>query len=90
MTDFLRAFVNAAPVSVPPGATALDAVRAWKPDEADAVAAGTRAITDSRGLPMDAATRLQAGAILRTVACRSAGAAAADPDPEPDPFGDPA
>ncbi|MDE3052337.1 MAG: hypothetical protein KGL38_14885 [Gemmatimonadota bacterium] len=77
MSDPLRAFVNAAPVAVPRGATALDAVRAWKPAEADAVAAGARAITDSRGLPLDPAAPLQAGAILRTVPNR--GPDAADP-----------
>ena len=77
MSDSVRAFVNAAPVSVPAGATALDAVRAWNPDEAAGVEAGTRAITDSRGLPLDPAARLQAGAILRTVPAR--GADAGDP-----------
>jgi len=82
VSDPLRAFVNAVPVSVPPGATALDAVRAWKPAEADAVSAGARLITDSRGLPIDAATPLQAGAILRTVPRRGPGA------DDPDPFGD--
>lgn len=84
MTDSVRAFVNAAPVLVPPGATALDAVRAWKPGEADAVSAGARLITDSRGLPMDAATPLQAGAILRTGPRRGAGTE------DPEPIGDPA
>ncbi|HUX33477.1 MAG TPA: hypothetical protein VMV51_06350 [Gemmatimonadaceae bacterium] len=83
MTDALRAFVNAAPVSVPRGATALDAVRAWKPDEADAVGAGARVITDSRGLPIDAATPLQAGAILRTISNR--GPDADDPAAGADP-----
>lgn len=83
MTDPLRAFVNAAAVSVAPGATALDAVRAWKPDEADAVTGGTRVITDSRGLPIDAATPLQAGAILRTISNR--GPDADDPAAAVDP-----
>jgi hypothetical protein len=78
VSDSVRAFVNAAAVSVPAGATALDAVRAWNPDEAAAVEAGTRAITDSRGLPLAPAVRLQAGAILRTVPSR--GADAGDPD----------
>ena len=78
MSDLLRAFVNAAPILVSPGATALDAVRAWKPDEADAVLAGARLITDSRGLPLDGGARLQAGAILRTVPRRGAGDRDAD------------
>ena len=67
MSDPIRAFVNAAAVTVARGGTALDAVRAWNPAEADAVAAGSRTITDSRGLPVQPATPLQAGAILRTV-----------------------
>lgn len=83
MTDPIRVFVNAAPVSLPPGASVLDAIRAWKPDEARAVEAGTRVATDSRGLPIDAGTRLQAGAILRTVANRGAGAGDSDPDIDP-------
>jgi hypothetical protein len=77
MSDPIRAFVNAAAVTVPARATALDAVRAWKPAEADAVRAGARAITDSRGLPLEPATPLQAGAILRTVPNR--GPDASDP-----------
>jgi hypothetical protein len=84
MSDLLRAFVNAAPILVSPGATALDAVRAWKPGEAEAVLAGSRLITDSRGLPLEGATPLQAGAILRTVPRRGPG------NPDPDPLGDPA
>lgn len=68
----LRAFVNADGVSVPPGATALDCVRAWKPDEADAVAAGARVITDSRGLPIPPETPARAGSIYRTITNRSA------------------
>jgi hypothetical protein len=63
----LRCFVNGRGVDLMPGATALDAVRAAQPDEAAAVAAGDRAITDSRGLPVEPATVAYAGAIYRTV-----------------------
>lgn len=71
MTDAeLRVFVNAAPVDVARGATALDCVRAWRADEADAVATGRRAITDSRGLTIAPATAAQAGSIFRTVSAR--------------------
>lgn len=63
----LRAFVNAQGVDVPAGASAIDAVRVWRPDEATAVLAGERVILDSRGLPVDAATPIAAGAIFRTV-----------------------
>lgn len=68
----IRVFVNAAAVDVPPGATALDAVRAWNPAEADAVVAGKRAITDSRGLEVDLASGTSAGSIFRTVSKRAA------------------
>lgn len=81
MSDAIRVFVNAAGVDLPRGGSALDAVRRWKAAEADAVAAGTRAITDSRGLPLDADTVLPAGAILRTVSNRAADAGDADADP---------
>lgn len=66
----LRAFVNEHAVSVPPGATALDAVRAWSADEASAVLSGTRRITDSRGLPVPADVAVTGGAIFRTLVVR--------------------
>jgi hypothetical protein len=79
MSDPMRVFVNATPVSVPRGATALDAVRAWNAAEADAVLAGTRIITDSRGLPIDGQTALQAGAIFRLLPNRGAESGDAEP-----------
>ena len=72
MSDTLRVFVNAAPVNVAAGATALDCVRAWKPDEAALVTAGKRLITDSRGLPIAESSPASAGSIYRTVSNRSA------------------
>ena len=69
MSD-LRVFVNERGVDVPPGATALDAVRAADPAEADRVAAGERAVADSRGLPTPADAPAFAGAIYRTVTAR--------------------
>jgi hypothetical protein len=66
----VRVFVNAQGVEVPGGATALDAVRAWSADVAGEVVAGSRLITDSRGLPIDSATPMPAGSILRVVANR--------------------
>ena len=71
MTDPLRVFVNAEGVDVPVGASALDCVRAWRGDEADAVASGKRVITDSRGLPINSATTAVAGSIYRTVTARA-------------------
>jgi hypothetical protein len=66
----IRVFVNANSVDVPAGSTALDAVRAWNADAAQEVDAGTRLITDSRGLPIDAASPMSAGSILRLVGKR--------------------
>lgn len=69
-TRMVRVFVNANGVDVPAGSTALDAVRAWNDAAADDVASARRLITDSRGLPIDAATPMSAGSILRLVAKR--------------------
>lgn len=71
MTTTLRVFVNAAPVDVGAGATALDCVRRWRGDEADAIAAGKRVITDSRGLPISSDSPAHAGSIYRTVPNRA-------------------
>ena len=69
-TRMVRVFVNANGVDVPAGSTALDAVRAWNGDAAEEVATARRLITDSRGLPIDSATPMSAGSILRLVANR--------------------
>lgn len=69
-TRMVRVYVNATGVDVPAGSTALDAVRAWNADAAGEVSAGGRIITDSRGLPLDAASPMSAGSILRLVAKR--------------------
>ena len=66
----IRVFVNAAPVEVERGATALECVRAWRDSEAEGVTSGTRSITDSRGLPIAATLAAQAGSIYRTVSAR--------------------
>lgn len=68
----IRAFVNASAVDVATGATALDCVRQWRTEEADAVAAGRRIITDSRGLPIPSDSPARAGSIFRTVSNRTA------------------
>jgi len=69
--DTLRAFVNGAAVSLPRGATVLDAVRAFDPAMAAEAAAGTRAVTDSRGLPAALDAPLGGGAVLRLVSGRA-------------------
>jgi hypothetical protein len=65
--DSLRVFVDAKGVDVAPGSTALDAVDALDRATADAVRSGEKIVTDSRGLPIDAATPMQSGAILRLI-----------------------
>ena len=55
---------------MPAGATALDAVRAADATAAADVQAGTRVITDSRGLPADPASPVHGGAIYRLVSAR--------------------
>ncbi len=71
MTEPLTVFVNARVVQVPPGATVLDAVRAYDPAEGTALAAGTRGVTDSRGLPVAATAPVFGGAIFRLVSARA-------------------
>ena len=73
--DTLRVFVNERGLDVPPGATALDAVRARDTHEGERVAAGERQITDRRGLPVAADAPAYGGAIYRTVAARRVPAA---------------
>ncbi len=67
----LRVFVNGTGLSVNHGATILDAVRAFDAAEAAEVAAGTRAVTDSRGLPAASDTPLTGGMVLRIVSARA-------------------
>ncbi|HEX6313376.1 MAG TPA: hypothetical protein VFZ73_00895 [Gemmatimonadaceae bacterium] len=76
MTDSIRAYVNGKGVDVPAGASALDAVRAFDPAMAEQVAAGDRALTDSRGLPLESSAVLNGGSIIRIVSGRRRGAAA--------------
>jgi len=73
-----RVFVNAIAVEVPPGSSALDAVRAFDAATADEVTAGTRVITDSRGLPIAADAPTVAGSIFRILRRRAGQADAED------------
>ena len=81
LSDTVRVYINAKPVDVAATATALDAVEAWDPDQAAAIRAGERLLTDSRGILTDAATPVHNGAIFRIVRARQA--AAEDPDFNP-------
>ena len=75
MSEVIRAYVNGKGVDVPAGASAIDAVRAWDAAAADQVVAGERALTDSRGLPLEPSAILSGGSILRLVSGRRRGAA---------------
>jgi hypothetical protein len=66
----MRVYVNARGYDVPSNASAVEAVRVADLAEADAVSAGTRTITDSRGLPVTPDTPAYAGVIYRVVANR--------------------
>ena len=72
MTEPVTVFVNARALQVPPGATVLDAVRAFDAAEGEAFAAGTRGVNDSRGLPVLPASPVHGGAIFRLVSARAA------------------
>ena len=69
--SMLRVFVNGTGLSVNHGATILDAVRAFDANEADEVVALSRAVTDSRGLPVAIDTPLSGGMVLRLVSARA-------------------
>jgi hypothetical protein len=69
--EMLRAFVNGSALSIEHGRTIIDAVRAFDPAEADAIVAGTRAVSDSRGLPVALETALTGGTVIRLVSARA-------------------
>jgi len=73
MSDVIRAYVNGRGVDVPTGASAIDAVRAWDASAADQVVTGERALTDSRGLPLEPTAILTGGSIVRLVSGRRRG-----------------
>lgn len=74
----MRVFINSRGVDAPDGATVLDAVRAWDTREADALAAGERRVTDSRGLPTAIDAPAYSGAIFRILPARRSGAEGSD------------
>jgi hypothetical protein len=66
----VRVYVNARGYDVPIDAVALDAIRVADGAEADAVSAGARRITDSRGLFVPVDAPVYAGVIYRVVTNR--------------------
>lgn len=75
MTESIRVYVNGRGVDVPAGSCAIDAVRESDTVSADQVLAGDRALTDSRGLPIEPSALLVNGSIVRLVSGRRRGAA---------------
>jgi len=70
VSEPVRVYINAKPIDVDAGATALDAVEAWDAEQARAIRSGDRLITDSRGIVTDNATPVHNGAIFRIVRAR--------------------
>ena len=70
MSDTVRIYINAKPVDVAVGATAIQAVEQWDSTQAAAVRSGERMITDSRGIPATPETPVHNGAIFRIVRAR--------------------
>lgn len=75
-SDSIRAYVNGRGVDLPAGASAIEAVRAWDLTAAGQVEDGERALTDSRGLPLEPSAVLAAGSIVRVVSGRRRNTAA--------------
>lgn len=73
----VRVYINARGIDVPAGSSVVDAVQLVDAAEAEAVIGGSRAISDSRGLPVPTETPVYAGAIYRVINQR-----ARDPEAE--------
>lgn len=72
MSEMIRVFVNGSGASVAPGSTVLEAVAAVDADAAAAVRDGSRAVVDSRGLPVAPETPVSGGFVMRIVSARAA------------------
>ena len=81
MSETVRVYINARPVEVAAGATALQAVEAWDETQAAAVRNGERMITDSRGIVTANDTPVHNGAIFRIVRARQADTDESDLNP---------
>lgn len=73
-------FVNDRLVEVAPGATAQAAVLAADPGLAESLGDGRAHVTDGRGIRIDPAAAIGAGAIIRVVKSARRAAEAADDD----------
>jgi hypothetical protein len=66
----IRVYINGRGVDAASGGCALDAVRVWDAQVAAEIEGGRRALADSRGLPLDPATPVFSGLIMRIVSNR--------------------
>ena len=67
MTGVIRVFVNGSAVDVAAGTDVATAVAATDPAMAEMIEKGGAYVTDGRGIEVDPAARLSAGAILRVI-----------------------
>ena len=67
----IRVFVNGTAISLEHGRTTLQAVEAFDAAAAGELVAGTRAVTDSRGLPVALDAPVAGGTVLRIVSARA-------------------
>jgi hypothetical protein len=81
MSETVRIYINSRPMEVDASATALEAVEALDPAQAEAVRNGDRMITDSRGIATANDTPVQNGAIFRIVRARQIDAGESDFNP---------
>ncbi len=66
----IRVFVNERGISLPRGATVLDAVRQCSEGDAIDLVAGRAKVTDSRGLPLASDATISGGTIMRVLPVR--------------------
>ncbi|MEP6832434.1 MAG: hypothetical protein ABJB74_03530 [Gemmatimonas sp.] len=66
----IRVFVNERGISLPRGATVLDAVQQFSESDGAALAAGRAKVTDSRGLPLEHNAVVTGGSIMRVLPIR--------------------
>lgn len=78
MSATVRVYVNGRGVDAPADGTPVDAVRLVDAALADAIVAGERLVTDSRGLPLESNAPVFDGAIFRVVSNRQRSAAGED------------
>ena len=67
----VRVYINGHGVDAPGTGSAVDAVRVWDPAVADEISGGRRALTDSRGLPLEPTAPVFNGLIMRVVSNRA-------------------